>query len=210
MTTTTAASTYLTTTTAASTYLTTTAASTYASKTATTDQSFVGNIVIGTGKTLTTPAITLNGTSLASTLTGKADIAGATFTGNVIGLTQSTSDSSTKFATTAYVQNNLANYQQPFHIAARIRSDSVILGSYGLNSITNISKSTGQYTLTFPAHPSAANYGVVITSRGSYASGTPQFVRYSNPTSTTVIIQLFNYSTIALEDPVDFTVHTIP
>ena len=52
-----------------SSYLTTAiAASTYASKTATVDQSFAGNIVIGTGKALSTPAITLNGTDLTATL----------------------------------------------------------------------------------------------------------------------------------------------
>ena len=50
-------------------YLTTaTASSTYASKTATTDQSFAGNIIVGTGKSVSTPAITLNGTSLATAL----------------------------------------------------------------------------------------------------------------------------------------------
>ena len=98
-------SSYLTTATASSTYqtitgmsiylTTATAASTYASKTATTDQSFAGNIVIGTGKSLSTPTITLNSVDLTTTLTGKASLTGATFTGTVIGTTAATSDSST-------------------------------------------------------------------------------------------------------------------
>ena len=94
-----------------SSYLTTAiAASTYASKTATADQSFAGNIVIGTGKTVSTPAITLNGTDLSQTLATLAPKDSPQFTTTATAPTPATADNSTKIATTAHVKSNLSSY----------------------------------------------------------------------------------------------------
>ena len=171
LTTTVAASTYQTITNMTNYLTTTVAASTYASKTATTDQSFAANVVIGTGKALTTPAITLNGSSLSSTLTGKADIAGATFTGNVAGITQATSDSSTKFATTAYVQSNLANYQLPIWACGYVGAGgNSVTANYGQSTVS-VSSSSGTYSFTLGTSvPSGnSNYAVVASIWGPNA-----------------------------------------
>ena len=105
------------------------------------------------------------------------------------------------------------SFQAKFWVAARVQTNGTVLGSFGANTITssNISHpSTGTYTITIPSHTSGANYGIMFSSRGASPNGTPQMWRYSNPTATQFTIYTYNYSTAVLEDPVDFTFHTIP
>ena len=189
-----------------SSYLTTaTAASTYASKTATADQSFAGNIVVGTGKTVSTPAITLNSVDLNTTLTGKASLTGATFTGTVSGTTASTSDSSTKFATTAYVQNNLANYQAQHWVAGRVSSTGTIKTTSGLQTFT-VSKgatNSGYYKIQWSTgHPNGNAYGVLLTTTQSY------YCTYATITST--YFDLYMYTPGGAAADQEFTFVSVP
>jgi hypothetical protein len=187
-------------------YLTSaTASSTYASKTATTDQSFAGNIVVGTGKSLSTPAISLNSVDLTTTLAGKASLSGATFTGSVLGPTASTSDSSTKLATTAYVQSNLANYQSQHWVAGRITSTAGIKTSSGQQTFTIAKGATGSgyYKIQWTTgHPNGNAYGVLLSTTSSY------YCTYGTFTSTYLEVYMFNPGGAAADQ--EFTFMTVP
>jgi hypothetical protein len=184
----------------------TTTLGTYASKTATTDQSFAGNIVIGTGKSLSTPTITLNSVDLSTTLTGKASLTGATFTGTVSGTTASTSDSSTKFATTAYVQSNLANYQPQHWVAGRITSTGLIKITSGQQTftVTKGATNSGYYKVQWTTgHPNGNAYGILLTTIASY------YCTYTSAlTSTYFEVYMYNPGGTAADQ--EFTFTTLP
>ena len=69
---------------------------------------------------------------------------------------------------------------------------------------------TGNFLISFTAHPSGTAYGVMITSRGGTSTLTPQIFKYSNLLSTSVTVYTNNSSSGAVEDPQEFTMHTIP
>jgi hypothetical protein len=106
------------------------------------------------------------------------------------------------------------SYQSKFFVGARIMGGGTVLSSFGANTLvtSNINRSTtGTHIITMPlAHPSGSNYGIIFSSRGATSSGNAQMFRYSNPNSTSITIFTYNYSTGLVEDPVDFTFHTIP
>jgi len=71
---------------------------------------------------------------------------------------------------------------------------------------------TGTFTLNFPAHPLGTQYGIAFNSRGGVSSDA-QTARYSNPGVTGMTLLFFGTTGAVagiLEDPVDFTVQTLP
>jgi hypothetical protein len=147
----------------------------------------------------------LNSVDLNTTLTGKASLSGATFTGTVVGTTASTSDSSTKFATTAYVQNNLASYQSQHWVAGRITSTAGIKTSSGQQTFTIAKGATGSgyYKIQWTTgHPNGNSYGVLLSTISSY------YCVYATTTSTYFEVYMFNPSGAAADQ--EFTFMTVP
>ena len=157
-----------------------------------------------------TTAIQLTGTNISTIYQTIANM-GSYLLSATATTTYQTIAGMSSYLTTATASST---YQQKFWVAARVQtSGTTVLGTFGSNTITssNINRSAvGTFTITIPSHPSGANYGLIFTSRGATASGNAQMWRYSNPSATQFTIYTYNYSTGTLEDPVDFTFHTIP
>ena len=84
---------------------------------------------------------------------------------------------------------------------------------FGQRTLTITKGVTETFVFNFPAHPLGSNYGISYNSRGGVGSSAPQVTRYSNPGLTGMTL-LFLGTTGAsngvLEDPVDFTMMTLP
>ena len=135
-------------------YLTTsTAASTYAPKASPTFTGTVAGItatMVGLANVNnTSDANKPISTATQTALDLKAPLASPAFTGVPTSVTQATSDNSTRIATTAYVQNNIANMptiKLQFYCST---SGSLTISSTGVYTVTLASYTTGTYAFTF-------------------------------------------------------------
>ena len=96
--------------------------------------------------------------------------------------------------------------------AARVFGTGGIMRQFGQQTLAIAKGVTGTFTLDFPVHPLGTQYGIAFNSRGGVSSDA-QTARYSNPGATGLTL-LFLGTTGAsngvLEDPIDFTMQTLP
>ena len=136
--------------------------------------------------------ITANGaiTSASSSTTGNATVGGnLTVTGTLI--------------TTGF-------YSMKPYIASYLSSAGVVSTTIkqGFATITSVSKSTGQYVCTIPAHPSGANYAVFVQQQ--FANSSTAIANYGVLVTSSTVFSVYSKTTGGVLVDSAFYVRTVP
>ena len=136
--------------------------------------------------------ITTNGAiaSASSATTGNATVGGnLTVTGTL--------------TTTSFYSN------KPY-IAGIISSTGVVSTTIkqGFTTITSVSKSTGQYVCTIPAHPSGANYQVHV--QAQFANSSSAIAIYGVLVTSATVFSVYSKTSAGVLVDSPFYVYTVP
>ena len=96
------------------------------------------------------------------------------------------------------------------YIASYLSSAGVVSTTIkqGFATITSVSKTTGQYICTIPAHPSGANYAVFVQQQ--FADSSTAIANYGVLVTSSTVFSVYSKTTAGVLVDSAFYVRTVP
>ena len=106
--------------------------------------------------------------------------------------------------------NTTGFYSIKPYIAGYLSSAGVVSTSIkqGFATITSVSKTTGQYICTIPAHPSGANYAVLVQQQ--FANSSSAVANYGVNVTSSTVFSVYSKTTGGVLVDSSFYVKTVP